>query len=153
MARRVTQPKRGRKQRKEPEITREDVLRAVHQSEGRSANLHQLLEQFDATPTARRQLKDILSQLVKDGRLSQHRGNRFESAPLRPVIEGTIMLHRDGYGFVVPKEPVEGIDSDIFIPAPLTGPAMNGDTVQAEITFRKTGGRAEGRVVSIAKRA
>ena len=63
------------------------------------------------------------------------------------------MLHRDGYGFVVPSEKVAGIDSDIFIPAALTGSAMNGDKVQVEITYRKPGGRAEGRVVSVTKRA
>jgi ribonuclease R len=153
MPRRRLPPKRQRKQRKEPDLQKEEILRAIQQSEGRSANLHQLLEQFDATPAARRQLKDILAQLVKDGRLAQHRGNRFESPAPRPTVEGTIMLHRDGYGFVIPKQPVEGIDSDIFIPPPLTGAAMNGDTVQVEITFRKTGGRAEGRVASVSKRA
>jgi ribonuclease R len=108
--------------------------------------------EFDSTPTARRQLKDILTQLVKDGKLQQHRGNRFE-APKRAPLEGTILLHRDGYGFVVPKEKITGLDSDIFIPATLTNSAMNGDTVQVEITYRKPGGRAEGRVLSVVKRA
>jgi ribonuclease R len=142
----------GRRKKPEPDIRKEDVLRSIQKADGRSANLHQLLMEFDATPTARRQLKDILTQLVKDGKLQQHRGNRFE-APKRAPLEGTILLHRDGYGFVVPKEKIAGLDSDIFIPATLTGSAMNGDTVQAEITYRKPGGRAEGRVLSVVKRA
>jgi ribonuclease R len=142
----------GRRKKPEPDIRKEDVLRSIQRAEGRSANLHQLLMEFDATPTARRQLKDILTQLVKDGKLQQHRGNRFE-APKRAPLEGTILLHRDGYGFVVPKEKITGLDSDIFIPATLTNSAMNGDTVQVEITYRKPGGRAEGRVLSVVKRA
>jgi ribonuclease R len=142
----------GRRKNQEQPIQKEDVLRSIQKAEGRSANLHQLLMEFDATPTARRQLKDILTQLVKDGKLQQHRGSRFE-APARPALEGTILLHRDGYGFVVPAQRVAGLDSDIFIPAALTGSAMNGDKVQVEITYRKPGGRAEGRITGVIKRA
>jgi len=142
----------GRRKRREPELRKEDVLKSIQKSDGRSANLHQLLQEFDATPLARRQLKDILVQLVKDGKLQQHKGNRFE-APARAAVEGTILLHRDGYGFVVPSQKISGLDSDIFIPAALTGTAMNGDRVQVEITYRKPGGRAEGRITGIAKRA
>src|SRR5436190_6461857 len=142
----------GRRKRPEPEIRKEDVLKSIQKSDGRSANLHQLLKEFDATPLARRQLKDILVQLVKDGKLQQHKGNRFE-APSRVAFEGTILLHRDGYGFVVPSQKISGLDSDIFIPAALTGSAMNGDRVQAEITYRKPGGRAEGRITGVLKRA
>jgi len=142
----------GRRKRQEREISKEDVLRSIQKAEGRSANLHQLLLEFDATPLARRQIKDILTQLVKDGKINRHKGSRFE-APARAPLEGTILLHRDGYGFVVPSQKVPGVDSDIFIPAALTGTAMNGDKVQAEITYRKPGGRAEGRIVSVTRRA
>ena len=142
----------NRRKKPDPDIRKEDVLRSIQRAEGRSANLHQLLMEFDATPTARRQIKDILTQLVKDGKIRQHKGSRFD-APSREPIEGTILLHRDGYGFVVPAEKVAGVDSDIFIPAALVGSAMNGDKVQVEITYRKPGGRAEGRVANVVKRA
>src|SRR5207249_6086311 len=66
---------------------------------------------------------------------------------------GTMLIHRDGYGFVILKDKIHGIDSDIYIPAALTGSAMNGDNVKVEITLRKAGGRAEGRVVSVERRA
>lgn len=115
-------------------------------------NLHRILEDFDATPAARKQIKDILNQLVKEGKLAKHRGNRYEAAA-RNLLEGTIVVHRDGYGFVIPKEKIPGIESDIFIPAALVGPAMNGDKVKVEVTQRKAGGRAEGRVVTVEKRA
>ncbi len=115
-------------------------------------NLQRLLEDFDATPAARKQIKDILNQLVKEGKLAKHRGQRYEAAA-RNLIEGTIVLHRDGYGFVIPKERIQGIESDIYIPGALTNSAMNGDKVKVEVTLRKAGGRAEGRVVSVEKRA
>jgi ribonuclease R len=115
-------------------------------------NLQRILEDFEATPVARKQIKDILNQLVKEGKLARHRGNRYEAAA-RKLVEGTIMVHRDGYGFVIPKEKIPGIDSDIYIPAALTDSAMNGDKVNIEITMRKPGGKAEGRVVTVEKRA
>jgi ribonuclease R len=141
-----------RKTREVADIRKEDILRSIQKAEGRSASVRQLLDLHDATPSARRQIKDILSQLVKDGHLRQHRGGRFE-AQARAALEGTVMLHRDGYGFVVPSQKAPGIDSDIFIPASLTGSAMNGDRVTVEITHRKAAGRAEGRITAVVKRA
>src|SRR5215472_7567405 len=141
----------GRRSRR-PDISRDDLVKYLQKSADRGANLQRILDDFNATPGARKQIKDILNQLVKEGKLAKHKGNRYE-APARNLIEGTILLHRDGYGFVIPKEKVPGVDSDIYIPAALLGSAMNGDKVKVEITFRKSGGRAEGRVVSVEKRA
>ncbi len=141
-----------RKGRPEPDFNKEDLVRYIQKSADRGMNLQRILEDFEATPVARKQIKDVLNQLVKEGKLARHRGNRYEAAA-RKLVEGTIMVHRDGYGFVIPKEKIPGIDSDIYIPAALTDSAMNGDKVNIEITMRKPGGRAEGRVVTVEKRA
>jgi ribonuclease R len=138
--------------RREPDVSQEDLVRYIRQSADRGTNLQKILEDFNATPAARRQIREILNQLVRDGKITKHRGNRYEVAA-RSLIDGTILIHRDGYGFVIPNERIEGLDSDIYIPAALIGSAMNGDKVKAEITYRKKGGRAEGRVVSVEKRA
>ena len=143
---------RGSRRKAEPDLNKEDLVRYIRKSADRGTNLQHILEDFDATPGARKQIKDILNQLVKEGKLAKHRGNRYEAAA-RNLIEGTILVHRDGYGFVIPKEKIRGIESDIYIPAALIGSAMNGDKVKVEITFRKQGGRAEGRVASVEKRA
>src|SRR5438552_1757599 len=145
----------GRKSRRkeEPDLNKEDLVKYIQKSADRGINLQRILEDFDATPGARKQIKDILNQLVKDGKLARHRRNRYETAEPRNLIDGTIVVHRDGYGFVIPKEEIQGIDSDIYIPAALMGSAMNGDKVKVEITLRKSGGRAEGRVASVEKRA
>src|SRR6266705_917435 len=150
---------RGRKARKggagrnsKAHLDKEDLLRYVRKSADRGTNFRHILEDFNVAPAARKQIRDILDQLVKEGKLAKHRGNRYEAAA-RDFIEGMMLIHRDGYGFVIPKERIQGIDSDIYIPAALVGSAMNGDKVKVEITFRKPGGRAEGRVVSVEKRA
>jgi ribonuclease R len=142
----------GRRRPAQPDLTKEDLLRYVQKSADRGMNLQRILDDFETTPGARKQIKDILNQLVKEGKLAKHRGNRYE-VPTQNLIEGTILVHRDGYGFVIPKEKVQGLESDIYIPAALIGSAMNGDKVKVEITFRKPGGRAEGRIASVEKRA
>src|SRR5207247_10316758 len=132
---RAKNSRRGARRKAEPEVSKEDLVRYIQKSADRGMNLQCILEDFDATPGARKQIKDILNQLVKEGKLAKHRGNRYETAA-RNLIEGTILLHRDGYGFVIPKEKIQGIDSDIYVPAALTGSAMNGDKVKVEITLR-----------------
>src|SRR6516165_9281637 len=124
---------RGRRARRqaEPDLSRDDLVKHIQKSADRGMNLQRILEDFDATPVARKQIKDILNQLVKEGKLARHRGNRYEAAA-NNLIEGTIVVHRDGYGFVIPKEKVQGLDSDIYIPAALLNSAMNGDKVKAE---------------------
>src|SRR6266481_6835700 len=131
----------------EPDLRKEDLFRHIQKSADRGMNLQRILEDFETTPGARKQIKDILDLLVKEGKLAKHRGNRYE-APARDLIEGTILVHRDGYAFVIPKEKIPGIESDIYIPAALIGSAMNGDKVKVKITFRNPAGRADGRDTS-----
>jgi len=76
------------------------------------------------------------------------------------VITGRIVTHKDGYGFVLPDEPVPGMDGDLFIGRDALGDAMHGDRVEARIERRATRfvrgqrvGRAEGRVLRVVKRA
>src|SRR6516225_6913894 len=108
--------------RPESEPSKDDLVKYVQKSSDRGTNLQHILDDFNATPGARKQIKDVLK-------------------------------HRDGYGFVIPKEKIPGVKSDIYIPSALIGSAMNGDKVKVEITLRKPGGRAEGRVVTVEKRA
>src|SRR5438046_9971522 len=93
---------RGRKSRRkeEPDLNKEDLVRYIQKSADRGTNLQRILEDFDATPGARKQIKDILNQLVKEGKLAKHRENRYEAAE-RNRIEGRILVHCGGYGVVI----------------------------------------------------
>src|ERR1051326_3768878 len=106
---------RGSRRKAEPDLSKDDLIKYIQKSADRGMNLQRILEDFNATPAARKQIKDILNQLVKEGKLARHRGNRYEAAA-RNLIEGTIVVHRDGYGFVILKEKPPGVESDIFIP-------------------------------------
>src|SRR5882762_5482142 len=71
-------------------------------------------------------------------------------------VKGRLVLHHDGYGFVVPDTPLPQLDGDVFIPRDAIEDAMHGDHVLAKI--QRLGGtsgsqRAEGRIVRILNRA
>jgi ribonuclease R len=71
----------------------------------------------------------------------------------RDQATGRLVLHHDGYGFVVLDTPAPQFDGDIFIPRDAIEDAMHGDHVQVKIIQRTGGARAEGRIVRILGRA
>ena len=84
----------------------------------------------------------------------------------RDEVRGRLVLHHDGYGFVVPDVPMPQMDGDVFIPRDAVEDAMHGDHVLARLQrvsesrgrdFRVAGARggqrAEGRIVRVLGRA
>lgn len=65
-------------------------------------------------------------------------------------VKGTLRMHRDGYGFVVPEEPSRFFEGDVFIPPDQAGDAMHGDSVVAR--WRRYGCKVEGSVTKVLKR-
>src|ERR1700722_3915608 len=88
---------------------------------------------------------------------------RQEQSPslARDEVRGRLVLHHDGYGFVVPDVPMPPLDGDVFIPRDAVEDAMHGDHVLAKLQrvsdFRgggsRGGQRAEGRIVRVLRRA
>jgi ribonuclease R len=74
-----------------------------------------------------------------------------ERQPAR--VTGKVAMHRDGYAFVAPERPIEGIEGDIFVPPDAVRNAMHGDQVVARIRRVDRSGRAEGEILSILERA
>jgi ribonuclease R len=68
-------------------------------------------------------------------------------------VAGRFVGHRDGYGFVIPEEPLPGTHGDIFIGAGATGGAFHGDRVSVGSLRIRAEGRAEGRVQRVLERA
>lgn len=66
---------------------------------------------------------------------------------------GKLSVHRDGYGFVTPDEPVPGVEGDIFLSREASEKAMHGDRVRVRLIRRQSDGRAEGEIVEVLQRA
>jgi ribonuclease R len=69
------------------------------------------------------------------------------------AIHGRLSVHRDGYGFVIPDEPIEGLRGDIYIDRESAQRAMNGDRVGVRIKRIERDGRAHGEIVEVLRRA
>ena len=87
----------------------------------------------------------------------------FYASPQRPqphkskqdpaLIAGRVSVHRDGFGFLIPDQPIEGVEGDLFLPPDVAAKAMHGDRVAGRITRFGRDGRAEGDIVRIIERA
>jgi len=146
------------------------------------ASIREIAHGMDLKHRGRRFLPRVVQQLKKKGEIEEVPGGRYRLAgqkstaggPSPPVpksgdavspaaiapkrgrdpnlVSGRIVAHRDGYGFLVPDEPMPRVEGDLFIGPDNLGDAMHGDRVLARIERRRPDGRAEGRVVQILQR-
>jgi ribonuclease R len=118
------------------------------------ANFKQLVRELSARIPSRADLETLLARLVARGELVETRSGHFAATRAsREFAVGRLSMHRDGYGFLISDRPFEGIAGDIYIPAESANSAMHGDRVVVRIARIEAGGRADGEVVKILKRA
>jgi ribonuclease R len=145
--------------------------------------LEELSRWLQLRKTDRRPLLQMLEKLKRRGLVEELTHDRFlfRQSPKAPVpsndhkgakteprepaqpkvnsrdeIKGRLVLHQDGYGFVVPDAALPNVDGDIFIPRDHVEDAMNGDHVVVRLV-RLSGlpgaRRVEGRITRIIGRA
>src|SRR5262249_34519482 len=73
------------------------------------ANYKQLVRELGARGEERRELDRLLGSLVERGRLIETKsGHYMLTERQNEYAAGRLMLHRDGYGFVIPDPPPGG---------------------------------------------
>ncbi len=124
---------------------------------GRKTDRHASRDAQPPSPDHRRQGQGQGQSAAATPTASRDESPRTHKETLaRDEVSGRLVLHHDGYGFVVPDKPVPELDGDIFIPRLAIEDAMHGDHVVAK--FQRRSGhsdrqRAEGRIVRILDRA
>src|SRR6266852_1163735 len=162
-------------------LSPDNILRFL-QVRSEPASTNEIAQGLHLKKTDNRPLFKMLSKLKKRGAIEEIPGGRYRLASRksdkeasgqkprqdatrpgqtsslagRDEIKGRLVLHHDGYGFVVPEAPMPQLDGDIFIPRDAIQDAMHGDHVLAKI--QRLGGvtgaqRAEGRIIRILGRA
>src|SRR5579871_1695362 len=118
------------------------------------ANFKQLVRELGAKGTRREDLEKALARLSARGELIELRSGHFAvTARSREFAVGRLHMHKDGYGFLISDRPIEGISGDVFIPPESAEKAMHGDRVVVRIARIESGGRTDGEIVKILKRA
>lgn len=103
-------------------------------------NLH---EDVDLEALSRR-----LGAMLRDGQVVQNRRGKILIPKRAGVIAGTVMAHRDGFGFLIPDE---GGD-DVFLSPRQMRPLMHNDRAAVRIRGEDRRGRPEGSLVDVLER-
>lgn len=97
-------------------------------------------------PEERQQLKEILNELVTEGKLIlTKRGKYLKGDGISTGLTGTFISNAKGFGFVE----IEGREQDLFIPENEVNGAFHKDLVQVELLNGQHGKRQEARVTGI----
>ncbi|MBI5809802.1 MAG: VacB/RNase II family 3'-5' exoribonuclease [Deltaproteobacteria bacterium] len=132
------------------EKKKEEILKFMREESGRPLAFREIVRALDVRKDQRDSIKGFLKEMIADGALVRISGGRFGLPSKLNLITGELICHPDGYGFVRPEG---GRGEDIFInPGRLNG-AMHGDTVAARVEGVKSGGRKEGRIIRVIRRA
>src|SRR5579859_4478102 len=136
-----------------------DILAHIARQPNRAAGYKQLVRELGLRGgEERRHLDERLEKLVNRGELVSTGRDRFAlptAAAKHNLVAGELSMHRDGFGFVTPRDPAvrEKISGDIYISPREMNAAMHGDQVLVELGPGRGDGRAEGRIVKVMGRA
>ena len=139
--------------------TERDILAHIARQPNRAAGYKQLVRELGLRGgEERRCLDERLEKMVNRGELVSTGRDRFAlptAAAKHNLVAGQLSMHRDGYGFVAPRDPAvrEKISGDIHISPREMNAAMHGDHVLVELGPGRGDGRAEGRIVKVMGRA
>ncbi|GAA5215655.1 ribonuclease R [Corallincola platygyrae] len=93
-------------------------------------------------------LKRRLRAMERDGQLVFNRSKKYALPERLNLIKGTVIAHRDGFGFVRP-ETATGKSGDLFLNDKQMFGVLHGDTVLVQEIGVDRKGRKEGRVVRV----
>jgi ribonuclease R len=126
--------------------SREEILAAMEKA-GQPLKLEALAPRFGIrTEQHRRALENRLRAMVRDGQLLRNRADEFCLTRHLDVVTGTVLAHRDGFGFLRPDD---GTD-DLYLSARSMQMLWDGDRVAARANETPRG--REGHVVEILAR-
>jgi len=133
------------------------ILKKIERQPRQTAGYKQLVRELGVRGEERRDLAERLRRLVDRGQLLEIESDRYSlpsAAKAKNLVPGRLSMHRDGYGFVIPDDPElkQRLSGDIFINPAAIGTAMHGDRVLVEMGNIRPDGRAEGRILRVARR-
>jgi len=148
LAKHQKSPNKPDKSYKHPIPSRNEVLDFLIEA-GRPVRPDELLDGFGLQgQRPRKRLEEKLQKMVRSGQIITNRRGEYCLAAKLALIAGTVLGHRDGYGFVRRDDG----DDDAYLSAREMRSVIDGDRVAIKIVGRDRRGRAEGRVVEVLER-
>ncbi|HEX7128036.1 MAG TPA: ribonuclease R [Thermodesulfobacteriota bacterium] len=99
-------------------------------------------------------LERLVRELVEEGAVVRTRTGRFGLPERMNLVVGRVVVHPDGYGFLVPDRRPDRADGGDFFLAPRSiREVMDGDRVVARVERERRDGGREARVIRVLERA
>jgi ribonuclease R len=135
-------------------VTDAAILEHISRLPHARATFKQLVRELGSKLSSRAELDEALDRLTERGDLLEIRSGHFIATRFsREYAAGRLNMHRDGYGFLIADRPIEGVRGDVYIPRESAQTAMHGDRIVIHISRIEAGGRADGEIVKILRRA
>ncbi|KJD46814.1 ribonuclease R [Paenibacillus terrae] len=133
-------------------ITEQQLLDFMRETAYKPMTYQELEQHFEINDAADfREFLKLLNALEEDGKILLTRTNRYGVPERMDLQRGRLQAHAKGFAFLIPEDREH---PDVYIHANDLKSAMNGDTVLVRVTSKgPSGGRLEGEVVRIVKRA
>lgn len=135
-------------------MTSAELLGHIQKQPHSRASLKTLFRDLRIRGAQRIAVETALGKLVARGELLEPHAGHYEApGTSKDQIAGRVIVHRDGFGFLVPDVPVPGVAGDIYLGRDAIRGAMQGDRAIVRIIFRGREGKAEGEIVRVIRRA
>ncbi len=136
------------------QLSDESLLEHIRKLPHARATFKQLVRELRLDGEKRDALEEMLDRLTAKGLVVELRSGHYAVVGAnREYAAGRLSVHRDGFGFLIPDQAIEGIAGDVFLPPSEAAKGMHGDRVLVHITRIAGEGRAEGEIVRVLRRA
>ena len=138
----------GQKPYKHPIPSRAELLQFLKDC-GRPVKADTILQGFGLKgQRVQGQSVDQLRKMVRAGQIIENRRGEYCLTAKIELLTGTVMGHRDGFGFVSR----EGDQDDVYLSAREMREVIDGDRIAYRVSGKDRRGRAEGKVVEVLER-
>lgn len=111
-------------------------------------------EGMQLTPEDLIQFWAAMEELEQEALIIRNRSDLYGLPSRMHLVVGRLSMSVKGFGFIVPDRKDREEDTDVFVPGPMLGTAMNGDRVVARVAPSDIPGRSrEGEILRIVERA
>lgn len=112
------------------------TLQFIRSLKKNSFSFRDVVRALDIDSDQRRSLQNFLDELDLEGMIQRIKRGRYELPSKENLVAGTLVCHRDGYGFLVPDDRTR-YKEDVFIPARNMEDALHEDRVLVKVTSKK----------------
>ncbi len=127
----------------------ENLLRQFQNGSLEKKNITEILKILQIPYREKNRVIDLLTQLIKEGKLYQNDEGRYGTSAGLGLIKGKISGHERGFAFLLPEDR-NAYPNDFFLPRKSLNGALHGDSVLIERVWGRS--EDEGRVVKILER-